>query len=283
MPLVISGSGSSASGPRNIGALGDVSWDHSVGPGAIRGWGSAAFNTVAGGETFTVTEDGVSAVITLANTDITPTLVCAKINAGTGLGTPCAVDGTQLILTGYSIAVSGVSAALFAKIGLPNMSRDKDLTAETSIQPTINTFGDEGDQISNSISVPAGANRVSLWVGLDTDEDYENGAGVIFTLAWGNGTDGVAYDAVFASSIQAVIGAQDEIPTRRASPDLITQTGMVQGFRTVRLHEATVPAGVTSLYLVLIGCTEEDAGPVFTPPTVNARYRFGSRLWASCT
>jgi hypothetical protein len=274
---------------KNVGALTRVYWDISANAAAvIRGWSGAAFATVGGGETFAINKDGAGATtVTLTASETSNTAVRDKINGTSGLsGVASVSDGALLLSAATSLVVSGVDSALFAKIGIPNLSRDRTQVAATSIQMPIAYSGAEVELVSTPVDVPSGANRAALWIALAAASGSGNEVGGDFALAWGNGLDGETVDSIVSVPWQAVLsgtvanGSTDSsIGYQKAYSGAVQHVGAAAGLTIPRCYEVTVPPGATKLFLVALSARSEDtmASPPYTPPTLSANIAFGAR------
>jgi hypothetical protein len=273
----------------NIGALVAVTWDISANASAIvRGWSGAAFGTVAGGETFDIDLDGAGATtVTLTASETSATAVRDKINGTAGLsGVASVSDGAILLSAATSLVVSGVTAALFAKIGIPNLTRDRGETAATSIQMPIAYSGAEVELVSSPVTVPSTANRAAVWVALTAASGSGNEVGGDFALAWGNGTDGETIASIVSVPWQAVLSGtvanestDSSIGYQKAYSGSVQHIGAAAGLTIPRCYEVTVPPGATKLFLVSLSGRSEDAMAAlpYTPPTLSANVAFGAR------
>lgn len=255
---------------------------HSYGIGASAG---------AGAETVSLKENGGSTVVvSSAGTETTAAHWVATINGTVGLGDPAFVDAANKLAIGGSVSIevtayggSGGAAAAFARIGLPLFKRGTDLGALETVRvdPALTS-----QLLSAPVSVPRGANRVTLKVGSTafSATPYD----IPFVLCGSNGTDGhvplaTASEPVTALTtvcplplIQALSGgrrimAADVLALSNIKTDSLQIGGL--------LLQYEVPAGFSTIYLWAAGSTGL-AGIAPTVPDVPGLYavaQFGAR------
>lgn len=268
---------------RNIGSRIVATWDFSAAATAlVRGWSSPSLADPTGA-TFTINKNGAGATTITMGADTTAADIVTRIN-GFVSGVASASGNRVDIAASTSIVIAGVNSALFTKIGIPNVTRDRGVTAGTSIQLPIDIGGAETENVSSPIAVPVGANRVSLWVKLTAVAS--NAVGGDFAVAWGNGVEGethagiidLPYQAVLSGTVvnsatDALLGAQ------KAYNGIVQQVGSSASAVVTRMYEITVPPGATKLYVIAHKARSEDTTlpPPFTPPTMSAAVYFGAR------
>ncbi len=267
---------------KNIGSVTRVYWDISTAPSAlVRGWDGGSFADPTG-ETFSINKNGLGAVLVTMGADLDAAAVRTRINgfvAGVAVGSGNRID----IAATNSIAITGMSDSLFAKIGIPEMARNRADIAAVSIQAPIALEGPEIEVASTAIAVPAGANRVTVW---GKSAAPTAPVGIDLAVAWGNGLDGASFTNVFALPLQAVLsgtvtGGDADFPlgSQKAYTGILQQIGSGDGLEITRVYELTVPSWATTMRLVVLTAHSEDTGadPPTSPPTFSATVGFGAR------
>lgn len=268
-----------------IGSTVRAYWDQSAAAAAVIQGYVGTFAAPAG-ETFDITlGSGSPITVTPAVTDTSATLIAAAINGTGGLsGVASVVNGAVALTHADKIVVSNMGSALFQKIGIPNMTRDRSITNGTSIQMPVEVAGTELELVSKPITVPSGANRVSIVAGLTP-----NGSDVIggeFAIGWANGLDGESISSL--ADVPFVADLADSVTNRstdNAYGQRLAYVGTVQlvGGRVSsrRLLDLPVPPGATKLYIVpLAARSQSDVSTPprsRTPPSFSATVAFASR------
>lgn len=253
---------------RLIGALTTINWNgdsNGAGKVVIDGC-AAAFGTVAGGETFDLTGGAWGpTTVTLQAADATAAAVRDRIN-GTGGGIPAALaattDGNRLVLAdvGSKLQVSAISAATYAKIGLPQMER---LAAQTAFRVpdsgpggTVNAMWLRRDLVSEAFAIPTGATKLELELDVLTN-DSTSPSGAIYAVGWGKASTTIAnclspiYDEVEDATLVAGSGpvvASDSYGVRLRKVAGFPQAGWSHSLtRSLR-----IPVGMTQLYVLAL-------------------------------
>lgn len=268
-----------------IGSTVRAYWDQSAAAAAVI-QGYVGTFTDPSGSTFDITLGAGSPItVTPQAGDTSASAIVSRINGTSGLsGVASVSNGAVKVAHATKIVVSGVGNTLFQKIGIPNMTRDRSITNGTSIQMPVEIAGTELELVSKPITVPAGANRVSIVAGLTP-----NGSDVIggeFAIGWANGIDGETISAL--TDVPFVADLASTVANRSTDNPFGQRLGYIGTVQLVggsvasrRLLDLPVPPGATKLYLVpLVARSQSDVSTPprsRTPPSFSATVAFASR------
>jgi len=253
----------------------ELTWQQTV-AAYIRGWGSANFAGIVGGETVTIQQNyGVPAIITMLAGDITAAAVAARINL-TFPGLASVFNGGVLLTDLNQVAVTAISQADFLKIGLPIINRDVAAPASSALVVPIDPHPSEFNNLvaSNYIDLPDNANTLGVWASA-AGNDAQNDWGAQFVVMWSNLTEG---EPPFAGVFGATDAEEDSIALP-STPDQFNAridayfashllVGAQNGLGIYRLFNFKVPSGATRARIFVQGAMSNGANPysVTNPP-----------------
>jgi hypothetical protein len=270
---------------RDVGSLTQVTWPgdpSALGYARIRSYSGATFSGIGVGNTFSINRNGAGAtLITPAGTEASIADMVTTINTAMG-ATVAYSSGGRLELRGStSIAVTGASAATFAKIGLPNSTRTTTAT-QTSIAAPPDVDANEMELLSNAITVPAGCNCVVLDIGLTSAASMQGGLLLLplFATSAVGSSPATMIDGVIATLPEGslVVDTDDLFGKQKLRAGELTFASSLDGGTVWRSVVLEVPPHRTALRLGLAGSfIESTSVPPATPPTVQAYVGFGVR------
>lgn len=165
-----------------------------------------------------------------------------------------------------SISTSDVSTLDFATLPIPNLTKTIGTDTEVQCQSGFSQVEFLGAKPDASLlyEIPQGANEIAIWTKIESNDPDGYAAGVIFGLAWTNGTDGYVDDGyateysfhTSTNSSDLTVDLADSTATalRLALQNSIVTTGALTATGLFgeknALIKAKVPAGATGCYIV---------------------------------
>lgn len=168
-----------------------LTWDHSRVANVVIDGYVAAFNTIVGGETFSLKRGDVANPwidIVLVAGDNTAQKVVDRINLASA-GLASLVNGhVRITDNDYLDVKTTLTDAVFAKVGLPMMERVRAAAPSiTFVVPIVETErANEGVSVT-SFAIPNSVNRLGIWLSII---GASSTLGLKWKVLWSNGVEG---------------------------------------------------------------------------------------------
>lgn len=260
----------------------ELTWQQTV-AAYIRGWSSANFAGIVGGESVTIQRNyGVPVAVVMLAGDVTAAAVADRINL-TFPGLASVFNGSVLLTDLVQVAVTAISQDDFLKIGLPIVNRDTGAPASSALVVPIDPHPSEFNDLvsTNHIDLPDNANTLGVWASV-AGNDAQNDWGAQFVVMWSNLTEGeppfVGFGAVDAEEDSIALPSSPESFNARFDAYLASHllVGATNGLGFYRLFNFKVPIGATRARIFIQSAMSNGANPYSAtnpPPRIPPTFR----------